>query len=96
MKLNTPIRRGTPDWQREMIEMETEDDSEILDAHHQSEVASSLPTPPESTPPAADEVYAPEEIGIQGGVPFLHRPERADEQAAVSLGVALRVRQAGA
>lgn len=95
MKLNTPIRRGTPDWQREMIEMETETehDAEILDATFPLQTVQSWPATPASPPTTLDALLAPEEIGIHWGVPFLHRPERADEQAAVSY---LTVRQAGA
>lgn len=89
MTLNgTPINTNS----REYIELmkELENDAEILDAHHQSEVASSIPTPPASPPPTLDALLAPEEIGLPG-VPYAERPERADEQAEVSF---LMVRQA--
>lgn len=102
----TPLTNGrngaTTEWLREMIDietdpepdMETEHDAEILATPASPQTPPSIPTPPASPPPTLDALLAPEEIGIHWGVPFLHRPERADQSPAVSLGVALMVRQA--
>lgn len=85
----TPINTNS----REYIELmkELENDAEILDATHPLQTVQSWPATPESAVTEVDALLASEEIGIHWGVPFLHRPERADEQAAVAF---LTVRQA--